>query len=178
MAQGSIYNDSAGLLTTIRDTFYPVGTYYWSENATNPSTFIGGTWVQVKDRFILAAGDTYKVGATGGGATHTHPMEHYHGTAGHTLTTNEIPPHQHQIRRQQWYNADTVASTQTGSIYSWKSGAGTGGATSHSYWGIVETTGGGAAHSHGNTGAASRSNTDSGNNMPPYLVSYCFKRTA
>ena len=40
---------------------YPVGALYWSSKPTNPSTLFGGTWKQIKDRFVLAAGDTYKV---------------------------------------------------------------------------------------------------------------------
>ena len=30
-----------------------------------------GTWEQIKDVFLLAAGDTYSAGSTGGEATHT-----------------------------------------------------------------------------------------------------------
>ena len=45
---------------------HPVGSYYWSSNATGPATLFGGTWERIKDRFILAAGDEYEVGANGG----------------------------------------------------------------------------------------------------------------
>lgn len=52
---------------------------FWaSDDPTSPASFIGGTWEQIKDRFILAAGDTYAAGSTGGEATHT-------------LTENELP---------------------------------------------------------------------------------------
>ena len=50
---------------------YPIGSIYLSVNDTNPITFIGGTWEQLKDRFLLAAGDTYTAGSTGGEAQHT-----------------------------------------------------------------------------------------------------------
>lgn len=50
---------------------YPVGSIYLSVNDTNPSTFIGGTWERIKDRFLLAAGDSYAAGSTGGEAQHT-----------------------------------------------------------------------------------------------------------
>jgi len=50
---------------------YPVGSIYLSVNDTNPSTFIGGTWERIKDRFLLAAGDKYVAGSTGGEAQHT-----------------------------------------------------------------------------------------------------------
>ena len=59
------------------DDVYPVGSIYMSVNSTNPSTLFGGTWVQLKDRFLLGCGDTYSNGSTGGSAdavvvSHTH----------------------------------------------------------------------------------------------------------
>ena len=64
---------------------YPVGSIYMSVNNINPSTLFGfGTWEQIKDTFLLSAGDTYTAGTTGGEATHT-------------LTINEMPSHNHGI---------------------------------------------------------------------------------
>jgi len=68
----------------IRDFIYPVGSIYMSVNNTSPATIFGGTWEQIKDTFLLSAGDTYTAGATGGEATHT-------------LTTDEMPSHIHSI---------------------------------------------------------------------------------
>lgn len=46
---------------------------FWvNPDPTSPASFIGGTWERIKDRFILAAGDTYAAGSTGGESTHTH----------------------------------------------------------------------------------------------------------
>ena len=53
------------------DSIYPVGSIYMSVNSTSPATLFGGTWSQLKDRFLLGAGDTYSNGATGGAATVT-----------------------------------------------------------------------------------------------------------
>ena len=64
------------------DKIYPVGSIYISAADTSPSTLFGGTWEQIKDTFLLAAGDTYAAGATGGEATHT-------------LTVDEMPSHKH-----------------------------------------------------------------------------------
>lgn len=64
------------------DEIYPVGSIYMSVNNTNPSTLFGGTWSQIKDRFLLACGDTYNNGSIGGEATHT-------------LTVDEMPTHNH-----------------------------------------------------------------------------------
>lgn len=66
------------------DLVYPVGSIYLSVNSTAPSTLFGGTWEQIKDTFLLGAGDTYTLGDTGGEATHT-------------LTINEMPSHNHNI---------------------------------------------------------------------------------
>ena len=61
---------------------YPVGSIYMSVNDANPSVLFGGTWIQLKDKFLLGAGDTYSGGNTG-------------GEAEHTLTIAEIPSHSH-----------------------------------------------------------------------------------
>lgn len=60
------------------DDIYPVGSIYMSVNSTNPGTLFGGTWTQIEDTFLLAAGTTYTAGDTG-------------GEAAHTLTKNELP---------------------------------------------------------------------------------------
>lgn len=68
---------------------YPVGSLYMSAEATSPASLFGGTWEQIKDRFILAAGDTYAAGSTGGEKTHT-------------LTVGEMPEHTHTLKRMSW----------------------------------------------------------------------------
>lgn len=103
---------------------YPVGSIYMSVNSTNPKTLFGGTWVQIKDRFLLAAGTTYKAGATGGEATHT-------------LTVDEIPNHQHVL----WYpnaggeQSAAIGYPEAGSKNTWYAEAsktgGAGGGTAH-----------------------------------------------
>lgn len=63
---------------------YPVGSIYMSVNSTSPATLFGGVWTKIKDRFLLAAGDSYSAGNTG-------------GEARHTLTVNEMPSHSHKV---------------------------------------------------------------------------------
>ena len=70
------------LFSQIVNTIYPVGSIYMTMSAENPSSKFGGTWEQIKDRFLLAAGDSYAIGITGGAATHT-------------LTIKEMPSHNH-----------------------------------------------------------------------------------
>ena len=55
---------------TTYDIAYPVGSIYMAVNDTSPAEIFGGTWEQIKDRFLLAAGDTYAAGSTGGEAQH------------------------------------------------------------------------------------------------------------
>ena len=76
-------NNDIGIASkNIFDLIYPVGSYYWSKNSTSPNELFGGVWEQVKDTFILAAGDNYSVGAVG-------------GEAEHMLTVDEIAEHSH-----------------------------------------------------------------------------------
>lgn len=60
----------AALMETIKReavlAAWPVGSIYTSTEATSPATLFGGTWEQIKDRFLLAAGDDYAAGSTGG----------------------------------------------------------------------------------------------------------------
>lgn len=130
----------AATVSAMLDKAYPVGSIYMSVNSTDPKTLFGGTWVQIKDRFLLAAGTTYKAGATG-------------GEAEHTLTTNEMPNHEHSI----WFPND--GGEQSAAI-----GYPDAGSKNTYYAEASKTsgTGGGAAH----------------NNMPPYLAVYVWKRTA
>jgi hypothetical protein len=82
------------LKSDLLNLIYPVGSYYWSSVNESPTDFIGGTWTQVKDVFILAAGDTYKVSNSlkdGGYATVT-------------LNKNNLPPHSHQVNCASTFN--------------------------------------------------------------------------
>lgn len=73
---------------------YLIGSLYWTEKEENPASLLGGGWTQIKDKFILAAGDTYKKGQTG-------------GEASHTLTVGEMPNHTHRIYFDNNYSANS-----------------------------------------------------------------------
>ena len=83
---GRIYKNKNNVSITPFDIYnlYPVGSIYMSVNSTNPSNYFGGTWDPIKDTFLLACGDTYANGATGGEATHQ-------------LKIEEMPSHNHAI---------------------------------------------------------------------------------
>lgn len=96
MALAEIRNELANIPTL--DSIYPVGSIYMSLNPTNPSQLFGGTWEQIKDRFLLAAGTTYSAGGTGGEAAHkltaaeSGVPAHAHGLNNHT---HKIDSHGH-----------------------------------------------------------------------------------
>lgn len=76
-------SSSAFNIKDIINIVYPVGSIYMSVNNTDPSLLFHGTWERIKDRFLLASGDTYSAGSTG-------------GEAQHTLTVDEMPRHYHK----------------------------------------------------------------------------------
>ena len=55
----------------IADDHYPIGSIYLSVESTSPASLFGGTWTQLKDRFLLGAGSSYTNGVTGGSKSTT-----------------------------------------------------------------------------------------------------------
>ena len=106
---------------------YPVGSYYISAVPTSPATLFGGTWVQVQDRMILAAGTKYSAG------TLTNPVTG--GSETKSLTIPNIPSHTHTFTTS---SAGNHTHTVSGSTQS---------AGSHTH-GVSGTTGGAGSHSH------------------------------
>ena len=123
------------------DDIYPVGSIYMSVNSANPGTLFGGTWTQIQDTFLLAAGSTYTAGSTG-------------GEAAHTLTTDEMPAHNHKVKKAKPDNTGNYSTDQV--QYGKPNG------TTYTNYNSMSNEGGGQAH----------------NNMPPYLAVYCWQRTA
>lgn len=133
-------------------TIYPVGSIYVSVSSTSPASLFGGSWEQIQDRFLLAAGSTYGAGTTG-------------GEAAHTLTTNEMPSHAHLdnewlLRSYNAYTGPGVRTTQLKNEYNIFAAIHLGKtADNQSY---TSSVGGNGAH----------------NNMPPYISVYMWKRVA
>lgn len=134
---------------------YPIGSVYISVNNTSPEAALGfGTWTQIKDRFLLAAGSTYTGGDTGGAATVALSKTQVPAVSGHiAMHSQGVATNIHEV---------------TGCFSS--------GLTNEDSYrpGGTQTTGapsiGRINFSNGGTGAAH-------NNMPPYLVVYIWKRT-
>ena len=120
---------------------YPVGSIYLSSNNTNPGTLFGGTWTQIKDKFILTAGDSYSNGATGGAATVT-------------LTVSNMPSHSHSFTPDGKVGSHTHSFTPSGTVSSHKhSFTPSGTVGSHTHTGPSHThsftpSGTVASHSH------------------------------
>ena len=132
-------------------SIYPIGAIYMSVSSTSPASLFGGTWEQIQDRFLLAAGSSYAAGATGGEAVHT-------------LTVDEMPQHGHPVAiSSQYYNVNPIFwDSSKGSTDNNAWGFGYGTKTDEGTYVTAAYTGGGTAH----------------NNMPPYLAIYVWKRTA
>ena len=104
--KGQLSTDAAGNLQTQIDQLKQlvgVGRYYWSDDPTSPASLFGGTWEQIKDKFLLAAGDIYAVGSTG-------------GEVDVTLTVAQMPSHSHGFATKPSWSTDngSWASFRTG----------------------------------------------------------------
>jgi len=128
---------------------YPVGSIYMSVNSADPGTLFGGTWEQLEDRFLLAAGTTYTAGDTGGEETHQ-------------LTEDEMPIHNGHLTSTA--SGGTIARYLNTSVLTAYGSSGRG-------W--TEVSGSEAMPASNNRGGSQPHN-----NMPPYLAVYMWKRTA
>lgn len=153
--KGTVYfgcrKDSSGG-KTIADLIYPVGSIYMSVNSTDPSTLFGGSWERIQDRFLLASGNSYGAGTTGGSAKATLPSHtHTFGSGGY----------------QMWGAKIGTGSTEPGNQISGDAkyyAAAKGGSTSNYDWlSRVDSKG---------VSDVSQAN------MPPYLAVYVWKRVS
>ena len=143
-------NQISSLNANLANKLYPVGSIYMSVNATNPAALFGGTWEQIKDQFLLAAGDTYAAGSTGGEATHT-------------LTVDEMPSHRHSS--DTYSNGYASSTTDDNNYCTWVNrGTIENNNPTFGESGYVRTSWVGGSQPH--------------NNMPPYLAVYMWQRTA
>ena len=192
---------------TILDLIYPVGSIYMSVNSTDPKNIFGGTWTQLTNRFLIGAGSSYSVNATGGATSVTSgsysgTSGSYSGTSGGpsnntsggpsnntsgstAITVAQMPSHCHQT-----YNTWGV-KTGTSTLNYVAGVAADGFSGSGNY---TNYTGSGQGHTHSlssHTHSLSShthsipshthsipSHTHSVSTMPPYLAVYMWKRTA
>ena len=142
--------------------YYPVGSIYMSVNNINPSNIFGGTWEQIKDVFLLACGNTYANGSTGGNKEHVHNI-----TIGQA-TWFGVPLEEDTYGLYVKNGNGVKSTTRSGELVPagvtrWRNPGLQQGATTFTHDGFaIETTG----------------ETYKSNNMPPYLAVYVWKRTA
>ena len=124
---------------------HPVGSIYMSVENTNPSTLFGGIWIDWGSGRVPVGVDTSD--------SDFNSIEKIGGEKTHTLTVNEMPPHEHGFD-----TGGTISYTekgvQTGSGANCPQLTGGGNATTQ--------TGGGMTH----------------NNLQPYITCYMWKRVA
>lgn len=135
---------------------YPVGSYYETSDASfNPNVTWGGTWVEDTAGRILVASDTgtfSTIGSTGGEETHT-------------LTTTEMPEHNHPLTL-------TLSNTGGGvnSVYCANFNASADGTVQTNN--VVPSTG------EVRWGVGNRGSGTAHNNLQPYIVIKRWHRTA
>lgn len=174
-AEDVIYDD-----TTVKEALddlsdkvsgmFPIGYILLSTSSVNPGTYLGGTWTQIKDTFLLCAGDRHAAGTTGGSETnsHTHSVTTSGTVENHVLTVAEIPSHSHSIDASNVSPGAGWGNVLTGGVQQLTLPEGT-----------INYTGGGGGHNHGFTGSNVTSGTPSNTNiMPPYKAVYAWERTA
>lgn len=153
---------------TLGNLIYPVGSIYMSVNSTSPATLFGGTWEQIKGRFLLGTGGveantTDFWGELQENAFNCPPGERG-GEAWHGLTINEMPSHNHA----------KITGLSGSQVLHFVSSSGN---TLQQSAVITNTGNKNAAYD----GEASTSYTGRGqahNNMPPYLAVFMWKRIA
>ena len=123
-------NSTVNNLSNTIDMLTPsIGEIYITTSSEHPSVKFGGVWEQIKDMFLLAAGDTYSAGSIGGEAIHT-------------LTIDEIPSHNHTFNRHQLWRTESVPESGTSDGY------GVSNKTLTVYSDNTSSTGGNQAHNN------------------------------
>jgi len=158
----------ASQLSSLNSNLFHIGMIIQTTNANfDPNSSIGVTWARIKDRFLLAAGDTYSAGSTGGSADAIIPS-HTHTIDGGSCTIGSSGSHSHSG----YYRSNLYAGGSTSAVCHYAAGGTSyasamfgGGDHSHTV----------PAHSHN---CSNPGESVTGKNMPPYLVVYVWQKTA
>lgn len=151
--------DVDAMINGIMLRFYPIGSLYMSENPTDPGTLFGGTWEQIEDTFLLAAGTSHAAGTTG-------------GEEKVDLSETNLPRISGTVEFRPWHrtNTGTIVGGTTGHF----TNDGMVGSASYPNYGDISLTAKNArvTYAFGNSTQSTRKH----NNMPPYLAIYVWKR--
>lgn len=138
----------------------------------------------LRDKFIVGAGSTYAVGATGGAASTTSGAggDHNHGgsTGAYTLTTADIPAHTHTgttasggAHTHTLPNSYIAASGGgvsfgAGGLYATYANSTTDSGGAHTHTFTTDAAGGGGGHSHSISSSGTHTHTVA--TLPPYYA--------
>ena len=181
--------DLIGTKTTLQQV-YPVGSIYTSTVNTNPSILFGfGSWEAIEGgRVLLADGNGYNAGSTGGSPTHTLKIEelpsHNHGgnvtqagAHGHTGTSSANGTHSHNAYTHLKSSSNrgstsAIANNMIITPYNESLPIKVEEAGEHTHDIQINNNGN---HTHG---IPNQGDNKAHNIMQPYLVVYIWKRTA
>ena len=188
-------------MKSILDSFYPVGSIYFSVKNENPSSKFGGTWVswgagRVPVGVNSSDGNFNSVEKTGGNSTHTHTITVNNKAAftsgSTTLSTSQIPNHTHSGTTKPAYTVLMRVVSQAGTEV--RSNHITGFNSGGSYVDVKDTssfpgsshihdfttngTGGGGGHTHSIPAHNHTASSSSVSTLQPYITCYMWKRTA
>lgn len=110
---------------------HPIGSYYWSDEATDPGRLFGGTWEEVTDVFLFAAARDNQVGYQAGDSG---------GSKTHTLTVDEMPSHTHRLGIDN-PNGEQLGGSKLQHLYNPN-------AIFYGLDDVIKTAGGGQAHNN------------------------------
>lgn len=153
----------ADMMNKLVNKIYPVGSIYMSINSTDPGTLFGGTWVRIRDTFLLASGSSYYAGSSGGSPT-SKLIEHTHRFG------NESTAEYYNV----WGANPSKGSTATG--YNKMAKETTSATVRYIPASTTHSDQGGYRWMNSTMSAGSTQEPD--DNMPPYLAVYVWKRTA
>lgn len=150
------------LPTCWADIIYPVGSIYMNVHNTNPSLLFGGTWEQIKGKFLVGVdssdADFNTSEKTGGSKKHSHTYGvHYNAYWGALFATDTELIKLYDGKTQQFIDSTNMltTATQTGNS-----------SVTNSEKTIELST------------FESKTNTTEESTLPPYMTVYMWKRTA